>query len=121
MEDKSMLLKYLILIAESLTQTNFDLFKLKTISKSADAFSSIIQKTIVFTAVLIMIISLNVGLALWIGELLGTLYLGFFAVAAFYVLVVLILHFVPSLIKSPMNNYLISKMLNNKKDEKELT
>lgn len=121
MEDKSMLLKDLIRIAESFAKTNLDLFKLNAISKSADTGSSIILKLFVFTAVIITIILLNIGIALWIGELVGKLYYGFFIVAAFYVLVSLILHFIPSLIKPSVNNYLILKMLNNKKDEKELT
>ncbi len=121
MEDKSLIIKFLVQIAESLTKTNLDLLKLKAISKSADAVSSIVQKIIVFTAVIVLITLLNIGLALWIGELVGKLYFGFFIVAAFYVLVVLVLHYIPGIVKSPVNNALILKLLNNKKDEKELS
>ena len=60
-------------------------------------------------------------LALWIGELVGKLYFGFFIVAAFYVLVALLLHYLPGLIKSPVNDAIILKMLNNKEDEKAFT
>lgn len=120
MEDKSLIIKFLVQIAESLTKTNLDLLKLKAISKSADAVSSIVQKIVVFTAVIVLITLLNIGFALWIGELVGKLYIGFFIVAAFYVLVVLALHYIPGIIKSPVNNALIFKMLNNnKEDEKE--
>lgn len=117
MEDKSMILKFLAQIAESLTKTNLDLLKLKAIAKTADTASSIVQKYVVFTAVTIMITLLNVGLALWIGDMLGKIYLGFFILAAFYVLVVLILYYIPSIIQAPVNNAIILKLLNTKEDE----
>ena len=121
MEDKSMILKFLAQIAESLTKTNLDLLKLKAIDKTADTASSIVQKYVVFTAVTIMITLLNIGLALWIGDMLGKIYLGFFILTAFYVLVVLILYYIPSIIQTPVNNAIISKFLNTTEDEQEHT
>ncbi len=121
MEDKSSLIKDLIQIAEIYAKTNLDLFKLKAISKSADVISTIIVKIIIFIVISLMAVLLNIGLALWIGELLGKLYFGFFILAAFYVLVALLLHYIPNMIKSPVKNALIVKMLNTKKDEKEIT
>ncbi len=114
MEEKSTLIKDLIELAESYAKTNIDLFKLKAISKTSDVISTIVLKLIFFTVVLIMIILLNIGLALWIGELTGKLYYGFLIVAAFYVLVALLVHYIPNMIKSPVKNSLIVKMLNKK-------
>ena len=120
MEEKSTI-ESLFERSEAYVKTNLDLFKLKAIDKSADVVSTVLSKLVFYVVVLLILISLNTGLALWIGELLGKLYYGFFIVAAFYVLVALLLHFMPGLIKSPVNSSLISNMLNNKKDEKEVT
>lgn len=121
MEEKPTLIESLFEKSEDYLKTNLDLFKLKAIDKSADEVSTIVSKLILSIVILLIIISLNTGLALWIGELVGKLYYGFFIVAAFYVLVALLLHFVPSLIKSPVNDSIILKMLKTNKDEKEIT
>ena len=118
MEGKTSLIESLFEKSEAYVKTNIDLFKLKAIDKSADVVSTVVSKVILLLVVLLLIFSLNTGLALWIGEMVGTLYLGFFIVAAFYVLVALLLHFVPGIIKSPVNDSIILKMLNTKKDEK---
>lgn len=121
MEQKSTLLTDLIQIIESYMKTNLEILKLKAISRSSDVVSSIMLKLIVFIFVSIMIFLINIGLALWIGQLLGELSLGFFAVAAFYVLVAMLLILFPNIIKSPFRNAIILKMLNKNKDEKNLS
>jgi len=56
---------------------------------------------------------LNIGLAIWIGELLGQMYLGFFVVGGFYALIAIILHlFRNSWLKKPVSSMIIKKMLN---------
>ena len=120
MEEKSNLIESLFERFEAYAKTNLNLFKLKAIDNIADVVSTVLSKLVFYVVVLLILISVNTGLALWIGELLGKLYYGFFIVAAFYVLVALLLHFMSGLIKSPVNNSLILKMLNNKKDEKEV-
>jgi len=121
MEEKATLIESLFEKSEAYAKINLDLYKLKAIDKSADVVSTILSKIILFVVVLLLIISLNTGLAFWIGELVGKWYYGFFIVAAFYVLVALILYYFPGLIKSPVNDSIILKMLNTKKDEKEIT
>jgi len=121
MEEKPTLIASLFEKAEAYAKTNLDLLKLKAIDKSADVVSTIVSKLAVIVAVLLIILLASIGLSIWIGVLVGNSYYGFFIVAAFYVLVALILHYVPGLIKSPVNNSIILKMLNKKKDEKEFT
>ena len=121
MEEKATLIESLFEKSEAYAKTNFDLFKLKAIDISADAVSTIFAKLILFIVVMLIILLLNIGLALWLGELLGKLYYGFFIIVAFYVLVALFLHFKSDIIKSPVNDALILKMLNKDKDEKEFT
>ncbi len=119
MEEKATLIESLFEKLETYLKTNLDLFKLKAIDKSADAVSTVLSKLVFFVVVLFIAVSINIGLALWIGEMLGKLYFGFFIVAAFYVLVALVLHFLPGLIKAPVNDSIILKMLKTKKNEKE--
>ncbi|NEW84722.1 MAG: hypothetical protein GZ094_20465 [Mariniphaga sp.] len=121
MEDKATLIETLFEKAESYAKTNLILFKLKAIDQSADVLSTIVSKIAVIIVVLLIILLSSIGLSLWIGELIGKVYYGFFIVAGFYILVALILHFKHGIIKSPVNDSIILKMLNEKKDEKDLT
>jgi len=121
MEDKTTLIENLFEKAETYAKTNIDLFKLKAIDKSADSASSIVAKLAVIIVVLLVIILSSIGLSIWIGELIGKIYYGFFIVAGFFVLVALILHFKPGIIKSPVNDSIILQLLNEKNDEKAFT
>lgn len=122
MEEKATLIESLFEKAETYAKTNIDLFKLKAIDKSADVISSLVEKLAIIIVVLIIVLLVNIGLALWIGELVGKSYYGFFIVAAFYVLVLLILLFNSgSILKAPINNSIILQMIKEKNDKKTFT
>jgi len=90
-----------------------ELWKLKMIDKSSEALSSLVEKLIVYFIAGMFFILLTIGLALFIGSLLGHGYYGFFIMAAFYGIVGLIIHFSSNkLIKIPISNGLIHKFLN---------
>jgi len=94
-------------------ETRLDLLKLQAVNKSSDVTSSVVSRMIILLMVSFAIFILNMGLALWVGELLGKVYLGFFVIAGFYMLVGLILHFFRnSLLKEPVSTMIIKKMLN---------
>ena len=104
METKSSLIESLFEKAEVYVQTNIDLFKLKTIDKSADVVSSLVSKIAFIFIFILIAFTLNIGLALWIGELIGKFYYGFFIIAALYILVGIVLFFFhENLIKKPVN------------------
>jgi len=122
MEDKETLIESLFEKAEMYAKTNFELYKLHAIDKSADIVSTIAAKMAIFSMVLITFILLTIGLSLWIGDMLGRTYYGFFAVSAFYILVTLLLYYNRSIIlKAPVNDSIILQMLNEKKDEKNIS
>jgi len=107
---------------ESYAKTNFDLFKLKTINKSADVLSTIVTKIAVVIIVLLIVFFFSVGLAFWIGECLEKISYGFFIVAGFYALVALIVYYKRNnFIKAPVNNTIIVQMLKEKKNETTIT
>jgi hypothetical protein len=114
MEEKYKYMDSLVNSTEEYAKTSIELIKLKTVDKVADGTSSIVAWTAVVIALILFFITLNFGLAFWIGDLLGQkAYLGFFIVAAFYGLAGLILFFFKDKwIKKPLNNSMINQMLN---------
>ncbi|MEP7108512.1 MAG: phage holin family protein [Ferruginibacter sp.] len=113
MEDQPNSLGSLFENAGDYLETRMDLLKLQVINKSSDATSSIVSGLTILFILKVAIFILSIGLAIWVGELLGKLYLGFFAVGGFYILVGVIIYiFRNSWLKEPLNNLLIKKMLN---------
>lgn len=74
-------------------QNRIELLKLKAVDKSASVFSAVISGIIFFVVFFIFFVVLNIGLALWIGDLVGKSYIGFLLVAAFYLITGLVLFF----------------------------
>jgi fatty acid desaturase len=93
MEDNSKLLESLLDKAKEYGITSLELAKLKAIEKGADVVSSVVPTSIVFILIATCLLFLNLGVALWLGEILGKQFYGFFVVAGFYIVLGLILHF----------------------------
>ena len=115
MEDKPTAIETLLERAEDYTRTSIELAKLQAIDKIADIGSSVISMLVISLAVGMFLIMFNIGIAMWLGEMLGNQYLGFFAVSGFYLLVALILIAgKKSLIKIPVSDSMIIGMLKQK-------
>jgi fatty acid desaturase len=93
MEDNSKLLETLLDRATDYGQTSLELIKLKALDKTTDVISSLIPNSVVFVLFASFILFLNLGLALWLGEILGKIFYGFFVVAGFYAVTGIIIHF----------------------------
>jgi hypothetical protein len=101
--------------AEDYSRTTLELFKLNAIDKSADVVSSLAVRLAIFMVVALFTLVINIGVALWIGELMGKSYYGFFAVAGFYgLLSILIYVFRHQWIKAPLSETIITQMLKQK-------
>jgi hypothetical protein len=112
MDEKADLFETLIDRATDYGKTSFELVKLKALDKSTDIVSSIVPGTILILLVSTFFLFLNLGIALWLGEVLGKMFYGFFVVAGFYVLVSLIIHFfLNKWIKRVVGDYFIKRML----------
>ncbi len=100
---------------EDYGKTSIELTKLTAIDKTSDVISAVISKAVIFVIFALFAFVANIGLSLWIGEMLGKNYYGFFVVAAFYALLALLIHASrKSLIISPVKNSLIAEMLKTK-------
>jgi hypothetical protein len=112
MEDNAKLIESLLEKAADYGKATYELVKLKTLDKTSDAVSSFIPHTVVFILIGLFLLFFNLGLALWLGEILGKTYFGFFAVAAFYGIVGIVLHFfMHKWLKKVICNYLIKNVL----------
>jgi fatty acid desaturase len=93
MEDNAKLIESLLEKATDYGKTSLELIKLKALDKTSDVASSLIPHSIVFIIIASFMIFFNLGIAFWLGEILGKISFGFFIVAAFYGLIAIIVHF----------------------------
>jgi len=112
MEDNTKMIESLLEKASDFGKTSFDLIKLKALDKTSDAVSSFIPHSVVFIIIAVIMLFLNLGIAFWLGDILGKTYFGFFVVAGFYVIIGFILHFfLNKWLKRIISNYIIKNML----------
>lgn len=101
--------------AEDYSKTTLELFKLNAIDKTAEIVSSLAVRLAILLAVVLFVLVFNIGVALWIGELLGKTYYGFFVVAGIYALITILLYlFRNRWIRYPVSNAIITQMLKKK-------
>ncbi len=112
MENNTSTIEMLFEKAEDYTRTTAELLKLKAVDKTADVASSLLSRGAVSIVFVMFAFLANVGLSLWIGELLGKDYYGFLTVSSFYLIASVLLYvFRDPLIKLPVSNFIIERML----------
>lgn len=94
MEENKKLLELLLERAIDYSKTSYEIAKLKALDKGSDIVSSFIPHSIVIILIASFMIFLNLGLAFWLGKILGEIYWGFFVVSAFYIIVGIMFHFI---------------------------
>ena len=98
--------------AEQYIKTNTELYALKVTDKVATVVSSLITKLIIGTLAFIVVFMLSMGLAFWIGDLMGQDYLGFLIIGGFMGIVTLILYSMRhKAIRKPLMDEMISEIL----------
>ena len=113
MENSTTTIEKLIEKAEIYSKTTLELCKYKAVSKSADIFSNVAVKMAIVLVIVLFLLLLNVGIALWVGQELGETYYGFFVVAFGYMCIAILLYiFREEWIKIPVSNFIINKMKN---------
>lgn len=113
MENSTTTIEKLIEKAEIYSKTSLELCKYKAVSKSADIFSNVAAKMVIMLVVVLFLLLINVGLALWVGQELGKVYYGFFTIAFGYLCLAILLYiFREEWIKNPVSNFIINKMKN---------
>jgi len=112
MEDNGKLIESLLERAVEYGKTSFELAKLKALDKTSDVVSTVIPHTLVFFMFASFMLFFNLGLAFWLGKILGNIYFGFFVVAAFYGIAAIIVHFfMHKWFKKLIGNYFVKQVL----------
>jgi len=112
MEDNTKLIESLLERTAEYGKASFELVKLKALNKTSDAVSSLIPHSVVVVLVAVFMLFLNLGLAFWLGEILGRIFFGFFVVAAFYGIAGFVLHFfMHKWLKKTVSNFIIKSVL----------
>ena len=101
--------------AEKYSKTSIDLMKLIAIDKTSDIISSLAVVFSISLIVALFTLFINIGVSLLIGKMLHNYYLGFFIVSGFYlILAIIIFIFRKTLIKIPIDNLIVLKLLKEK-------
>ncbi len=112
MENPASLVEELIDKAEAYGKTTLELYKCNVVSTSAEVFSSLIAKLVLTLIIVLFLFMVNIGAALWIGELLNQPYYGFFIVALFYLVLGSLLYLLRNeWLKAPISNKIIKSIM----------
>ncbi len=112
METPFTLIEELYERGEAYGKKSIELAKLKGLEATTGIVTNLIWRLSVVLVLSLFIMILNLGIALWLGELLGKSYYGFFIVAGFNLVLGLVLHFfLHNWIKKPVSDIIISQVL----------
>lgn len=97
---------------EEYGKTNYELIKFKLLKTTAIIVPSLISRLIVVLVFFFFTLILSVGIAFLLSELFDNLYVGFFIVAAFYLVVGILFHFfLYDWIKKPIGDSIVKQIL----------
>ena len=95
---------------EDYGNTRIELAKLMAIDHTSTIVSYILSNMVVRLVILFFTLMLSIGIAFWIGDLLGQVYWGFFIVAGVYGIGVLVLLLLFKRIKNRIKNTIVSHL-----------
>jgi len=112
MEDNAQLFESLLERTTDYIKTSLELAKLKALDKTAEIVSAIIPFSVVTILIASFLLFLNLGIALWFGDILGKAFYGFLVVAAFYLVTgILVRLFLHKWIKRRVGDYIVRQLL----------
>lgn len=112
MESKTNLIEPLLERIQEYGQTSLALLKLQAIEKTAQVSSSLFSRSLLIVFLVLFSLTLNIGIALWLGDILGRNYFGFFLVASFYGLTAAVLFIIHPWIRERVSHSVITQMRN---------
>ena len=101
------------------SNTTIELYKLTAVDKTAEVASSFSFRIAFLLIAAFFTLFFNIGLSLYLGELLDSNAAGFFIISLFYLVFALLLYiFRQSWIKTPISNLIIKELLYSKRKGK---
>ncbi|HMG83026.1 MAG TPA: hypothetical protein VK559_08315 [Ferruginibacter sp.] len=99
--------------AEAYLETKMELYRLHAIDKSTTIVSGIVARLIIALFIASCFLMFSIGLAILIGRSMGEMYYGFFIVAGFYLVVIIVLYASrDKWLKAPVSNLIIKSIFN---------
>jgi hypothetical protein len=112
MEEKTNLLRSLLDVATDYGETSIELVRLKMLDKTTDIVSSLVPLFIVIVLLVSFLLFVNLGIAIWLGEILGRTFYGFMVVAGFYIITAIFIRiFLHKWIKRLVGDYMVKRLL----------
>ncbi|MGV8946698.1 MAG: hypothetical protein ACOH1N_09730 [Lutibacter sp.] len=112
MEIKPSVFEMLFDKAETFGKTTYELSKLKALETTTVVATLLVSRISVILMFSMFLLVFNIGVALFLGEILGEIYYGFFIVAAFYLIGGIILYFfLHKWIEKPLSELIITQAL----------
>lgn len=96
-------------------KTNYELIKLQAIERSTVIVADLISDLLIGLVVIFVVLFISFWAGFYISAIIGDIYTGFAIVAAFYMLIAIIMLLVrKKLIERPIRNKIIRKIFNKK-------
>lgn len=112
MEDNTLIIDELLDKATEYGKAELQLAKLKALDKGSELVSAAAPGLLITVFAGAFMLFLNLGIAFWVGGLLGNIFFGFFAVAGFYGIIALLLRlFMYKWLKRQVSDYVIKRVL----------
>ena len=116
MKDKAIIVEMLVEKVEQYAKTSLELYKLKAIDKGTDVFSSLVSRVVIIIIIALFFLLVTLGLCFYLGEALGKVYYGFFAVAGIYAVVgIIMIIFRKKWLDDTLNDYIVRQIFKEKK------
>lgn len=110
MEDKSKI-EQIYERVEQYVSTSVELYKLKALQKVAETATSILTSVILAFFGLLFLLFVSIGLAIYLGEVLGKMHYGFMIVSGIYLLFAVIVYALRAqVLKDKVNTYIVRKI-----------
>lgn len=112
MEDYAKSFETVLERATEYGKTSIELAKLKVLEKTSNVSSKLVVHYIVICFIASFMLFSSLGLAFWLGEILGKIWYGFYVLAAFYGFTGIVLHFfMRKKLKKSVKDYIIKEAL----------
>ncbi|MGV8994844.1 MAG: phage holin family protein [Flavobacterium sp.] len=110
MEDQSKIEKIYDRV-EQYVLTTAELYKLKALQKAAEVVTSVISSILLGIFGLFFLLFISIGLAIYLGEILGNMHYGFFILGGVYLLFAVIVYAIKAnVLKDTINTYIVRKI-----------
>lgn len=111
MEETTQIIKNLLVSTNEYGKAKYRLILMKLIDRISDDISSFIANLFLLFTVACFLLFANFGIAIWLGDILGSPFYGFYTVAGFYLIFSFLIHlFFKKWIKRRFHDIIISKM-----------